>query len=523
MTAIAEAPITARKFAHGSSFFRSALNPLLATDCYKIGHMALYPAGTERILSAYTNRGSRVEGIDGVVHFGLQAFLVEYAMNGFAAFFASDVDDVCAEYERRITQVIGKNKIGSDHIRALHALGYLPLRFCAVPEGTIVPLRVPSFTVENTIDEFFWLTNYIETVLSASVWQASTSATLSWHIRQMFNRNAMHTGSDIAAVDWQGHDFSFRGMPGVEAASASSAGHLLSFTGSDTLASLDWIDNFYPGSPEDEIILGSIPATEHSVMCAGTAYESEFAAFERVLDVHDEGNVAIVADTYNLWIAITEFLPKLRDRIMAREGGKVVIRPDSGDPADIICGNPNAEPGTPEFKGAMELLWEVFGGTTNSKNFKVLDSHIGLIYGDSIYYERAEEIFARLAAKGFASVNIVFGLGSYFYQYRTRDTFASAVKAVWSQTNGKGYDLIKDPITDDGTKKSATGRLAVGQMMSGKIYLIEKATPEQEARSLLQPIWENGEFLKFQSFHDVRETLKRSTGIRQRMLSRDQH
>lgn len=538
MTVTAEAPTTARKFAPGASFFREALNPLLATDVYKIGHRNMYGLasdtyeqgvndGTKGITKIYSNmtaRGSRVDGVRETVHWGLQFFLQDYCIDSFRPFFAADVDDVCEEYERRITQVIGPNNVGSEHIRALHALGYLPLRFCSVPEGTLVPVGVPSFTVENTIDEFFWLTNYIETVLSASVWQASTSATTAWHLRQMLNRKAQHTGTPIEFVDWQGHDFSYRGMAGTDAATASSAGHLLSFKGSDTLPVLDWVDYFYPGSPEDEVILGSVPATEHSVMCTGIAKIGEQEMISRLLDLHNKGKISIVCDSFDLFKVLDTYLVALRDKILNRaEGDTVVIRPDSGDPVKILCGDPDAEPGSTAYKGVIESLWETFGGTVNAKNFKVLNSRIGAIYGDGIYYERADEITEKLAAKGFASGNVVFGIGSYTYTHVTRDTYMSAIKCTAAVVDNDQVDVLKDPITDDGTKKSATGRLAVGQMMSGKIYLIEKATPEQEARSLLQPVWENGKFLKFQSFHNVRETLKRSTGIRQRMLARDQH
>lgn len=533
MTTIAEARASTRK--NGASFFREALNPMIQTDCYKIGHRKMYglasdsyehgvndgTKGITRVYANYTNRGSRVEGVREVVHWGLQYFLQDYCIDSFKPFFAADVEDVCEEYERRVTQVIGPNNVGSEHIRALHALGYLPLRFCSVPEGTLVPVGVPSFTVENTIDEFFWLTNYIETVLSASIWQASTSATTAWHLRQMLNRKARRTGVPAEAVDFQGHDFSYRGMPGTEAANASGAGHLLSFKGSDTLPVLDWVDYFYPGSPEDEVILASVPATEHSVMCTAIAKIGEQEMINRLLDEHD-GFISIVGDSFNLWKVLDTYLVNLRGKILARsETSKVVIRPDSGDPVKILCGNPDATPGSTEYKGVVESLWDTFGGTENAKGFKVLNPRIGAIYGDSITYERANEIADLLAAKGFASSAVVFGIGSYTYQYSTRDTYKSAIKCTYSEVDGEGVNVLKDPITDDGTKKSATGRLAVLSKMNGEMYLVQKATPEQEAKSLLQPVWENGEFIRFQSFHDVRETLKRSTGIRQRRLSKD--
>lgn len=174
----------------------------------------------------------------------------------------------------------------------------------------------------------------------------------------------------------------------------------------------------------------------------------------------------------------------------------------------IVCGDPEAQPGSPPEKGVIELLWDIFGGTVNSKGFKVLDSHIGAIYGDAITYERAEEICERLKAKGFASTNIVLGVGSFTYQYVTRDTFGFAMKATWARVDGKGCDLFKDPVTDIGSaKRSARGRLAVVQDGTGELKLINGATPEDEARSLLQPVWEDGKFLRRYTFREIAQRL----------------
>lgn len=492
---------------------------LFYIDAYKADHRRQYPKGTTHVYSNYTNRGSRIDGIDHVVHFGLQAFLKDILMERFEKFFAADEDVVAEEYTRKINALLGPNEVGNDHIRALHRKGYLPLRFCAVPEGTLVPLKVPSFTVESTDRGFFWLVNYIETAISASIWQASTSATLAHHFRRILDLGAEKTSSTPEFVDWQGHDFSFRGMSSIESAQHSGAGHLLSFKGTDTLAAIDWIEKYYPGN--GEFIGGSIPATEHSVMCAG-GEDGEEETFKNLLQLYKTGPFAAVADTWDFFAVIKKggILDRLKPEILARDG-KLVIRPDSGDPADIICGTQRGKHAqgidgawdTDEQKGAIQLLWENFGGTENDKGFKELDPHIGLIYGDGITDERAVDIIARLAEKGFASTNVVFGLGSFKYQYNTRDTFGSAMKATWVVINGEEKNIFKNPKTDNGLKKSATGRLAVHHQMNGKLVLTQKATPEQEASSVLQPVWENGKFLREQSFEDVRATLVCSTAI----------
>lgn len=481
------------------------IRALMMTDVYKLGHIEQYRlAGTPEIVySNWTNRGSRVEGVSHVVHFGLQAFLIKLD-EWFAPFFAADEDLVCALYEERLNQILGPNTIGSDHIRALHRKGYLPLSFSGVEEGTPVPVRVPSFVFFNTDPEFFWLTNYIESIVSAEIWQPSTSATIARELRRVLDEGAARTGGDPAAVDWQGHDFSLRGMSSVETAAASGAGHLLSFSGTDSLPSLEWIERYYGGP----YVAGSVPATEHSVMCTGTSVLGEREMFSRLIDLYPTGIFSVVSDTFDLWTVLTDFLPSMKDRILARDG-KMVIRPDSGDPVDILCGTA-AELGAgtaPAEKGVIELLWDTFGGTVNDAGFKVLDSHVGAIYGDSINRERAARIIDRLAAKGFASTNVVFGVGSFTYQYNTRDTFMSAVKATWAQIDGVGYELQKDPITDGGTKKSARGRLAVTRDARGELQLIEQASQADEAASLMQPVWADGEFVRTQTFAEVREVM----------------
>lgn len=505
----------------------SAIEVLTYTDAYKLGHVQQYPAGITRVLSNFTPRGSRIERVTHVVNFGLQYFLQHILTDAWEPFWAATEDEVAEQFEAFTTEVLGPNTIGSEHIRKLHRKGYLPLKFRSLPEGGLFPLRVPLFTVENTDPDFFWLVNYIETVMSASVWQPGTSATTAYYFRKLLNEWALKTTGTTAGVQWQGHDFSFRGMAGQEAAAASGAGHLLNFTGSDNLNVIPWVDEYYPG--DNGLVLGSVPATEHSVMCAGASDAprdengkiDEISTYSRLIDIYPSGIVSVVSDTYDLWEVLTSVLPRLKDKIMARDG-KLVIRPDSGDPVDILTGTegpmPTGSVGDdryPAEKGVIELLWEVFGGTVNEQGYKVLDPHIGAIYGDSITYDRAEQIMKRLGAKGFASTNVVFGIGSYTYQLVTRDTFASAVKSTWVEIDGEGREIFKDPVTDNGTKKSAKGRIAV-------IYQIDANTGEKDyalvdgeigARlegtdaDMLTTVWEDGEFKKIYSFAEVRENL----------------
>lgn len=488
---------------------------LFEADAYKLDHRRQYElsGNVTRVYSNYTNRKSRVKGMDHVVHFGLQAYL-DHLQEGFQRFFDAPRGQVVGEYMRRLERVLGSgaaHAIGTDHIADLHDLQYVPLKFSAVPEGTLVPIRIPSVTVENTVDEFYWLTNYIETALSASLWMPSTSATIAHAYRVLLDDRAFLTGADSTAVDFQLHDFSYRGMSSNESAAASAAAHLLSFKGSDSLVAMEWIEKHYGGAYD----LLSVAATEHSVMSTGimsnphtfnlNRAESEKEVFSKLLDLYPTGILSVVSDTFDLWNVLRTILPDLREKVMDRDG-KLVIRPDSGDPVKIICGNPAGRT-VDEQRGVIELLWDTFGGTINGEGYRELDSHIGAIYGDSITLDRADEITANLEKMGFASTNVVFGVGSFTYQYNTRDTFGSAMKATWAEVNGKGVNLFKDPITDDGTKKSATGRLAVLGGGDEEFYLIENADEQAELASALQPVWIDGKFVKHQDFANVRETL----------------
>jgi nicotinamide phosphoribosyltransferase len=271
-------------------------------------------------------------------------------------------------------------------------------------------------------------------------------------------------------------------------------------------------------------------------MCAGTK-DDEIGTFRNLLNIYKDAPVlSVVSDTWDLWKVLTETLPTLKEEILARPG-KLVIRPDSGDPVDIICGisgsrqeYTGAEIRHPSYKGVIELLWDVFGGTVNSQGFKVLDPHIGAIYGDSINDQRAGQIIKRLAAKGFASTNVVLGIGSFTYQFNTRDTFGFAMKATYVEithddpvnnrptgyrTITEGREIFKDPITDDGTKKSAKGLLQVHENVTYdqehiSYELKDQVNWEDESKGSLKTIFEDGMFYNKTTLNDIRAILNNS-------------
>ncbi|MEC3435144.1 nicotinate phosphoribosyltransferase, partial [Bacillus cereus] len=366
-----------------------------------------------------------------VVVFGIQSFVKKYLVDYFDEhFFSRPLEDVVAEYVRYMKHTLFIEEPKAAHIIELHKLGYMPLQVKALPEGTLAPIKVPVLTVENTRPDLvstFWITNYLETIMSNEIWLPMTSATVSYQYRKLLIDMAMKTVGHANDVPFQAHDFSMRGMSSLESAMASGAGHLLSFVGTDTVPAIAYLEHYYNANIEKELVGTSIPATEHSVMSANTDADSrdEFEMYKRLItEVYPKGFFSVVSDTYDFWAVVGEILPRLKKEIMERDG-RMVIRPDSGDPVLILTGNPEAKTEL-ERKGLIEALWDIFGGTITEKGYKLLDTHIGAIYGDSITLERAKAIVEKLEEKGFASTNVVFGVGSYTFLYQTRDSLGFA-------------------------------------------------------------------------------------------------
>lgn len=441
-------------------------------DWYKSGHLRMYPEGTELVYSNFTPRSDRLAAHMSkmwdhkVVFAGLQGVVKWLLIDLFNdTFFNVPHDEAVGSYKELCDEALGPGVVSVEHVSALHKLGYLPLVIKALPEGSRVNIGVPVFTIVNTHADFAWVTNYVETMLSAESWKTITNATVAYEYRRLMEDYAERTGAPKDFVLWQGHDFSARGMSGMHDAAQSGLGHLLSFYGTDTVPAIRYAKEYYGAG----FVGGSVPASEHSVMCMGGS-ESEVETFRRLIeDVYPSGIISIVSDTWDFWKVITEYSVELKDKILAHTPNalgqaKVVFRPDSGDPVDILCGyeftemesidhiiysvtggyyddndvlmdptyvkcndtyfrvhydfypdrdykNRIEEIPPAEAKGAVECLWDIFGGTTTDKGFKVLHERVGLIYGDSITLDRADRIMSRLVEKGFASCNCVFGIG----------------------------------------------------------------------------------------------------------------
>jgi len=565
--------------------------PFNLADFYKTGHPGMYPKETSFLVANFTPRSAKHAPVrcsplfdDKVVWFGITGFIKEYLIETFnREFFHVPRAVAIRKYQRRMDTALGPGKVSMTHLERLHDLGYLPLELRSLPEGSRVNIKVPPVIFMNTHPEFAWVATYFETLFSCENWKPSTVATIAFEFRKLLTFFARQTGSPEDFVMWQGHDFSMRGLAGVKDAARSGAGHLLPFYGTDTIPAIDYLEDFYGADADAEIVGGSVPATEHSVMTLRillitqrlqampehanrTTAELRAMAEEQVIrelvtDDYPSGIVSIVADSFSFWNVITGIAPALKQEILARVpdalgNAKVVFRPDSGDPVKILTGYKVVEVfsaedqgamlaaevqgaeavfdraqgkyftfksydtgWTTEFelvelqacevKGAVECLWDTFGGVMTDKGYKLLNPRVGLIYGDSITLERAIQILSRLKEKGFASGNVVFGIGSFTYQHITRDSFSWALKAIYADVGGDSVEIYKDPATDDGTKKSAKGLLRV-EKEGNDFVLYEQQSREEFERGALRPIFRDGQLLVDEPLSVIRARLAAS-------------
>lgn len=540
------------------------MNPLFQVDSYKISHKGFMVPGTEFIYSNGTPRNFHYlpvnkEDFDNkVIFFGLQRVLKKMNKQFDKKFFGKKKSKAIGQLRRMFDAYLGKNAVPMEHFEELHDLGYLPIHVKALPEGVRVGPKVPVFTIVNTDDRFAWLTNYLETFISAELWKSMTVATIIAEYRKLVNDFARKTTGSTAGTEFQLHDFSYRGMSGTEDAANCGTAFLLSSCGTDNIPALHYIEKYYNADVTKEFIGTSVPASEHSLASAGIAAHGELQTIRRwVTEDYPTGIVSVIADTENFFRVVTEYAHALHDDIVNRKPNelglaKVVFRPDSGNPVHIVAGyridpvnytsreavyskydnlvstistevvviqdryfilkqdsldgrvNCQKEITEAEAIGAVECLAREFGTTLSPKGYKLLHERVGLIYGDSITLERAKEIFVRLEEKGYASTNVVFGIGSFTCQYLTRDSIGFAVKATASVVNGELFELSKDPITDDGTKKSAKGLLRV-ELENGEYVLYDQQTFEQESRGELRTVFENSTLYVNHTFGEIRE------------------
>lgn len=478
------------------------LNPFLALDVYKMGHMEQYVPGCNKVYSYLLARSDKT--FKKTVFFGLQYYLKQYLSIPLTHEMANEFLDVRAEIlgVENSPEIIGK-------IHALAELGYWPLKIKAVPEGTVMETRNVLMTMVNTHPDFHWVVGFIESLI-LKIWYSITVASCSYAYRETINQYFDRTvGGDLQFLrQFSVHDFGYRGDSSEEGAALSGVAHLLSFIGSDTVPALPFARQFY-GAQKGDLVMVSVPASEHSVMCS-FGRDDEIGAFRNMLRLYPKGIVSIVSDTFSIYRVLTEFAPLLKHEILARPAGsKVVFRPDSGNPEYIICGDPNARYGSDEERGGIRLLEKTFGHTVNDKGQWQVHEKVGMIYGDSMYLERYVRTLGRLEEMGYAASNLVIGVGGILRNH-SRDTLGFALKATYVEVNGVPRDIEKDPITDV-KKKSHKGRVALHHDVQGQHYTTDQCTPEEESSCALLPtVYENGRVLVEYALADIRARVEAS-------------
>jgi nicotinamide phosphoribosyltransferase len=534
-------------------------NILLATDVYKLGHMEQYKTGVTKVYSYLTARSDK--NFDRTVFFGLQYYLDRYLSQPITP----EMGEEMLEYRKRI---LGSNStVVEEKIRSLCQLGYWPIQIKAVPEGTIMPVQNVLMTITNTHPDFYWTVGYVESIL-LKLWYSITVASCVHTYRGIVESAFEKTVDDNMhfLMDYMVHDFGYRGDSSEEGAQISGAAHLISFLGSDTVSTFPFLVEYYDADI-DSPVMASVPASEHSVMCSFDR-GGELDAFHHMLDTYPSGIVSIVSDTFDVYRVLTEFAEVLKPKILSRDG-KVVFRPDSGDPETIICGTIEyfnsmehlrteytkkfveettvrdfrvvaylkdvgeyrevtvrpfyyqsngvlkVKPPTfhakesytpsPEEFGSIVLLDRMFGSTVNEKGYKVLNPKVGLIYGDGMYIERYQRTLNRLEKMGYSASNLVIGVGGILRNH-SRDTMGFAIKATYVEIDGVPCPIEKDPVTDS-KKKSAKGLLSLRKYADTYITL-DNQTEEGEKDGELLKIFEDGNILVRHSLQEIRDRVK---------------
>ncbi len=480
-------------------------NPMLLIDYYKAVHAEMLPEKITKSVSYFTPRMSRIARWDKVVMFGLQGFIKTYLINYFnKEFFERPFEEVIAEYKRVLDHTLGEGVYCIEKIEKLHRLGYLPIEIVALPEGTRVPVHVPMFGITNTHPGFAWLPQALESLISAESWHPMIAATVGYTYREIVNRYYELTCDDGLEKARALGAFDFRGEECTESAIKAGAGWCLSFLNTATVPVVPYLEQLYCCDCTKEPVAFGSPSTEHAVMCSNYAVDGDEITFLRRLltEIYPNASVSVVLDSYDYWNVIDNILPQIKEEIL-NHNGCMLMRGDSGDCVEVVT-------------KTVFRLWEEFGGTINSKGYKVLNPHVKAIYGDSITVQRCEKIYNILEKNGFACSNVALGVGSFSFQCIeedgilkpfTRDTFSSCIKATYCEIDGKPQPIFKDP-KDGGFKKSQKGCCVVSEE-NGELQYKDGLNWEEAASggNLLQTVFKDGVLIKEQSLLEIRNKL----------------
>ena len=456
----------------------SDVNICSLSDSYKFGHWDMLPPNTNKVYSYFESRtGAKYNN---TVFFGLQYILKKYFVGRIVT--QEKINEASIEMMSHLGLDIFNEKMW-DHILQFWD-GKLPVTIKAVPEGMPVPVNNVLMTVESNDSECASLTNFLETILT-HVWAASTVATKSREIKKIIKCYMELTSDNMGLLNFMLHDFGFRGVTSVESAGFTGAGHLVNFYGTDTFAACKNIMKYYNSSMPAYSVL----ATEHSIMTS-MGRKGEMEVFERLLDKYPNGILSVVIDSYDYKNFIFQAGTRFREKILTRDG-KVVFRPDSGDPVNVSL-------------WVLDNTEKYFGSTINGMGYKVLNPKVGVLWGDGIKTEGIITIYEAMKQAGYSAENMVVGMGGGLLQDMTRDTQRFAFKSSYQERDGIGYDIFKDPI--DGSKKSKKGRLVLIRTEDGARTINEKEyNEEQHGSDLLETVFENGVLVRDMSFDEIRQ------------------
>ena len=448
-------------------------NIILNTDSYKASHYLQYPPKSEYVSSYIEARGG---DYDKTLFFGLRAFIKEYLLKPITQADIEEAEAIMTAHG------LPFNKEGWQYILDSYN-GYLPLEIWAVEEGTLVPLKSPLLQVVNTDPKVPWLTSYLETALLRAIWYPTTVATLSYSIKEIIRDYLEATSENVEEqLPFKLHDFGARGVSSEESAMLGGMAHLLNFKGTDTLSAIVGAKRYYGA----DMAGFSIPASEHSTMTSWQRDGERDAYANMIKQFGSKGKIfAVVSDSYDIYNAVSNIWGKELKEQVKQSGATLVIRPDSGEPKEIVL-------------EVIKRVYEAFGGYKNLKGYIVLDDSVRIIQGDGVDKQAIKEILEALKNEGFSTENIAFGMGGGLLQAVGRDDFRFAMKASAICVDGEWRDVYKDPITDSG-KRSKRGRLALS-----KDFETVRVEELGERENLLKPVFKDGKLLKDYTFDEVR-------------------
>ena len=458
-----------------------AKNIILNTDSYKVSMFKQYPAGTTGVYSYIESRGGKY---DETVFFGLQSFIKEYLLEPITQADIDIADEILTAHGEPF------NREGWEYILSAHG-GYLPVVIRSVPEGTVVPVKNVLATIENTDPKAFWLTTWLETALLRAVWYGTTVATQSKFIKNIIT-NYLEKSGDPTTINFKLHDFGARGVSSMESAGIGGAAHLVNFMGTDTISGILHAREYYNA----ELAGFSIPAAEHSTVTSwGRAGEVD--AYRNMVRQFGKPGalLAVVSDSYDIYNACKMWGTELKDEVVA-SGATVVIRPDSGDPVEVL----------PKM---FTILGETFGYTTNDKGYKVLNN-VRMLWGDGINQLSIQSILRVVVdMNGWSADNLAFGMGGALLQQLDRDTQKFAMKCSAAEVNGEWVDVFKDPITDR-VKASKKGRIQLWTNSGGEFASSVTAPTGWTDKGIggwtpaLVEVFRDGKLIKEYTFDEVR-------------------